>query len=200
MLAAPLRPIAFALLLACAVAAQERPLRFEGEVKLGEEFRREIGHGLTLVLQPVGAGNPQGWTIIIRNGKGPSTAECDDFAWVLTPPYRGYNPRDLDTSYATPAREAVAISPREFQFVLNEADCRRESERVTRILWPYNYSDAQVKDAQNKLGSSPHGKATLIILDSKTSSGGQIIEGKDNGKIDWIKFTVEIRFPSNAHK
>ena len=43
------------MLLACGLAlasqAQEKPLRFAGEVKAGQEFRKTIGHGLLFVLK-----------------------------------------------------------------------------------------------------------------------------------------------------
>jgi hypothetical protein len=190
--------ISLTVLLACAASAQERPLRFEGEVKLGQEFRREIGHGLVFVLKPAPAGNPQGWTIMISPVKPSGQPGCDDFVWVATPPYRGSNPRHLDTSYGTSAREAVAMSPREFQFVLTDTDCRTESQRIERLLWPYNYPDKEVKDAQEKLGASPQAQGRLTVLDSKTSSGGYVVEGKDLGTVDWLKFAVEIRFPRPA--
>ena len=180
------------MLLACAAAsAQNAPVRFQAEASAGQEFRRDLGRGLTFVLKP----DESGWTITVTPA-GPAGQGCDDFVWVVTPPYRSYNQRYLEASYGTTAAEAVKMSPREFQFVLNATDCKREGERVDRVLWPYNYTDDQVKKAEAKLGSSPLGKGRLTILDSKTSPSGELVEGKDFGKIDWIKFAVEIRFPA----
>jgi hypothetical protein len=62
-------------------------------------------------------------------------------------------------------------------------------------MWSYSYPDKEVKEAEEEFKSSPSGKARFKILDSRVSAGGDIIEGKDVGKIDWVRFEVEITFP-----
>jgi hypothetical protein len=121
---------------------------------------------------------------------------CDDFVWVATPPYRFSNPRYLDTSYGIDAREAVRWSPREFAFVVRTADCEKEADRATRVLWPANYSEREVQEAQEQLGTSPLGRGSLVILDSKTSAAPGAVGGKDWGQIDWLKFEVRISLPA----
>ena len=158
-------------------------MRFQGQANRGEEFRKEIAPGLICVLRP----SEDGWNITVQPVQKPVAPEgCDDFVWVVTPPYRSSNPRYLETSYGTSAREAVKWSPRELQFVLNVADCKTEGARVERVLWPTNYTDKEVSDAEAKLGISPTAKGVLTILDSRISTN----------KIDWVKLEVAITFPS----
>lgn len=186
----------FLILFALSSLAQNRSIHFSGEVSKGEKFRKEIGRDLEFVLLPraIDPGAIEGWTITV-SPEGDHPAECKDFVWVVTPPYRSYNPRYLDTSYGTTAKDAVSFSPREFSFVLNCSDYIQEQERVDRLLWPYSYTDAQVKEAEDHLGSSPLGKGRLWIRDFKISPATKEAGNKNLGRIDWIKFEVEIKIP-----
>jgi hypothetical protein len=56
---------------------------------------------------------------------------------------------------------AVKQSRREFAFVANCADNRREEGWVERIVNPGGYSDQEVKEGYAKLGTSPMGKGVL---------------------------------------
>lgn len=188
---------AFVLLAAAlCIPAPAQTLRFSGRVANGEKFEKELPGGLRFALQP-DTGDPgaiAGWTIEVS----PSAShpkECDDFVWVVTQPYRGYNARYLDTSYGTTAEEAVKFSPREFRFVLNCADYQREAARVDRALWPGNYSESEVKEALARLGTSPHGTGRLWIRDSRISAAPKMAAGKNLGRMDWIAFDVEIAIP-----
>ena len=175
--------------LALTARAQEKPLRFSGEVKAGQEFRKAIGHGLLFVLKA----DDDGWEIEVQP-ETPRGESCRNYSTVIATPLRGYTPNDLNTSYAVSAEEAVQRSPRVVAFVLDGAACKRESERLTRLSWPKSYPEAEVREAQEQFGSSAGGKATLRILQSKVSSSGDLSGGRDLGKIDWIKFDVEIVF------
>jgi hypothetical protein len=182
------------LILAFSLASfsQDRTVRFQGEVSRGREFRKVIGHGLVFVLDPK---NVDGWVITVAPESGSNHGSCDDFSGIVATPFHGYKATDLNTLYAHTAREAVGYPQREFSFVLNEADCKRELEWGNRLLWSYSYPEKEVKEAQEKFGSSPCGKTRFKILASGVSAGGDILEGKDLGKIDWVKFEVEITFP-----
>jgi len=183
------------LLLAFSLASfsQDRTVRFQGEVTRGQEFRKVIGHGLEFVLDPK---NVDGWMMAVGPVSKSKDAPCDNFSGIVATPFHGYKATDLNTDYGHTAREAVGYQSREFPFVLNEADCKRELEWGSRIQWSYSYPDQEVKEAQEKFGSTASGKARFKILDSKVSAGGDIIEGRDLGKIDWVKFEVEITFPA----
>jgi hypothetical protein len=172
-----------------AAHAQEKPLRFSGEVKAGQEFRKAIGHGLLFVLKA----DEDGWLIEVQP-ETPHGESCRNYSTVIAIPLRGYTGNDLNTTYGVSASEAVKRTSREVGFVLDGASCKREFERVTRLSWPKSYPEAEVRDAQEQFGSSAGGKATLRILQSKVSPTGELTAGKDLGKIDWIKFEVEIVF------
>jgi len=170
----------------------DRSISFVGEVSEGQTFRKSIGHGLDFVLTP----SDSGWTIEVSPHDKPTDRECDDFLWVVTPPYHFQNVRYLDTEYGTTAQEAVKVSPREFHFVLNCADLKTESKRVELVIYPSNASKEAVDEAGAKLGSSPSGEGRLWIKDSKISPGKKTPDNDDLGLIHWIKFRVEIKFPA----
>ncbi len=188
------------ILLLCSTlsgASPERPLRLSGEVSRGQEFHREIGAGLVFALTPtaIDPGAIEGWHIEVFLKDRPKDQQCDEFAWIATPPFRSSNARYLDTSYGTKAEDAVKWSPREFQFVLTCDDYKRERQWVDRLLWQYNNSEEQVQEAYRKLGSSPMGKGLLKILDSRISPAEKAAGGDNLGRIDWLKFEVEISLP-----
>jgi hypothetical protein len=200
---------AFVLCLLCGsllgqcAEGQDRTIRFAGEVAQGLTYRKDIGHGLDFVLKPLPApqsGDFTGWTIEVSpQGRQPDPV-CRDFVWVGTPPYRFWNPRYLSTEYGVTAQEAVHISPREFNFVLNCDDFKTERQRVDRVLWPYSYSKKDVEDSLAKLGTSPQGSGQLWIKDSKYTPGDKSSDPVKLGAIHWIKFEVEIKFPEDSRR
>jgi hypothetical protein len=188
-----------ASLLSLNAGAEDRTIRFSGEVAQNLEFRKNIGRGLDFVLSPeTGSGGITGWTIEVSPHGQPPDASCTDYLWVVTPPFRFDNPRYLSTSYGNTAQIAVKHSPREFNFVLNCEDYKAEYERVEKVLWPYDYSKEAVDDALGKLGTSPHGTGRLWIRDSKYPPGDKNANPPTFGEIHWIKFEVEIKFPTEA--
>lgn len=182
---------------------QNRTTRLAGEVARGLTFRKDIGHGLELVLTPISDKVPQelsGWHIVVSPQNLTGNDECRDLVWVVTPPYRFWNPRYLSTEYGKTAQEAVGISPRDFNFVLNCDDFKTERQRVERVLWPYNYSKEEADDALSKIGTSPHGTGRLWIKDSKFTPGETSVDGMKLGAIHWIKFEIELNFPHESGK
>jgi hypothetical protein len=176
-------------------ASQDNLVTFTGQASEGQTFRKDIGHGLDLVLIPNSDGDT-GWTIEVSPQGKPSDPECEDFLWVVTPPYHFQNARYLDTQYGITAQEAVRNSLRKFSFVLNCADYETESKRVDLVIYPSTASKQEVTDALAKLGSSPLGKGRLWIEDSKITPGHESGAANDLGAIHWIKFRVEIKFPA----
>lgn len=178
---------------ACLAAAQERPLRFAGEVTRGTSFRKEIGHGLVFVLRA----SDEGWHIAVEPAAGLAATGCNDnFAGVIAVPMRGYREVDLTAEYGNSAAEAVALTPRDVDFVLTGEDCKREEDRRNKLTWPSQYTQKQVEDAEARFATSTAGHAVLRVLDSKVSPSGTLVEGKDYGKIDWLKFDVVVTFPA----
>ncbi len=179
--------------------AQSGSVIFFGEVSRGQTFRKDISHGLEFVLNPstLDPGKITGWTIEVTPTARPSHSDCTDYVWVVNPPYRSYNTRFLDTSYGITAQEALRTSPRDFKFVLNCADYETERNRVDIVLWPYNYPKAVVDKALAELGTSPLGNGNLWIQDYRISPGEKAEDGSEPDIIEWIKFKVEIEFPSS---
>lgn len=158
---------------------------FSGQVSEGEEFRKRINGDLEFVLEP-------GWTIRIVPTR--PEGECTELAWVVNAPFRAHNALYIDMSYGVTAEDEVSGSPREFRFVTNCADYRVEDERVAVVLGPYTSSQEKYDAALAKLGSSPVGVGRMWITDSKVSHEEDTAEYK-LGKIEWMKFSVEIRLP-----
>lgn len=174
------------LVLASCGFAQNLIRHFSGVISEGQEFRKEIGADLVFVLKP----SDTGWKIGV-DPKMPCAPD-GDWAAVVNPPYRNYNSLNLDTEYGMSARDAVAMNPREFSFVLTCEDYRVESHMLEIVLWPYNRSKKEVDEATAKLATSRLGRAKLTILDSRVSPANHEVEGKNYGKIDWLKFNVDI--------
>ena len=158
---------------------------FSGAVSEGEEFRKTLNTELEFVLA-------RGWSIAIvpKRPKG----DCEELASVVNPPYRAHRDLYIDASYGWTAEEETSASPREFLFVTNCTDYRTESERLNIVLWPYTASPQKVDEALAKLGTSLLGKGRLWITDSRISHAGASPDEK-RGKIEWMKFSVEIRLP-----
>jgi hypothetical protein len=159
------------------------PQTFSGRVEKGERYEHPLDNNLVFRLSPNSAGNPPGWVITIA----PKDFSREDYVWVVTPPYRFYNPRYIDISYGTSAREAVEMSPREFAFVTSEEDFKTANQQVDILLWPYNYKDKEIKAAQDKLEKVPKKKGVLTITNADLQAGGDGIQ-----EINAMDFKVEL--------
>jgi hypothetical protein len=169
----------------------ERRIRLSGEVVHGRSFQAEIARGLMFELKPVAPqpGAIEGWHITVRAQK--AAPGCGDFVSVATPPYRFDNPRYLDTGYGNTARDAVSRTPREFYFALTCADYKRMAAQVKRMLWP----DSGPVARQDGPSSIPTGKGQFKILEHKIGPAPKTVEGRNLGRIEWLKFDVEITLP-----
>jgi hypothetical protein len=158
---------------------------FSGEVSEGEEFRKTLNTELEFVLA-------RGWSIAIVP-KRPE-GDCPELASVVNAPYRAHRDLYIDTSYGWTAEDETSPSPREFRFVTNCTDYWTESERLNIVLWPYTATPQKYEEALAKLGTSLLGKGRLWITDSRISHSGDTPNQK-LGKIEWMKFSVEISLP-----
>jgi hypothetical protein len=181
--------IILSLLLGVGGLAQDYVPHLTGEVSRGQEYQREIGSGLLFRLEP----NEEGWMIRIVPK---ATCGEGDWAAVVNAPYRNYNSLHVDASYGITAKEAVEkMNPREFSFVVSCEDYRTESQRLDVVMWAYSHSQQEVDEAMAKLATSPVGKGKFTILDSRVSPAEREIGGKNCGKIDWLKFRLDITPP-----
>ena len=167
------------LMLVPAQATRQQPVRFTAEISQGQDFEREFGSGLLFRLRASKDPQTPGWTIEVRP-RAETNPEVE-FSWVVTPPYRFFNPRYLEMSYGMSARQIVEMNPREFNFVLNRADYDSGAEAVKKLLWPYGIADAELDRAGKILGELPTCRGTLRILDSRVGES-----------IEWLKFQVEL--------
>ena len=165
------------------VSAFAEPLSFSGYVEKGERYEYPLDSGLVFRLSPNSSGSPPGWVITVAK----ADLSRDDYVWVVTPPYRFWNPRYVDVSYGTNAREAAEITPREFYFVTDEADYKAASEAVDIILWPDNYKKQEIQAAHDKLNSVPKRKGIFTITSADLDSGTDGIQ-----EIRSMEFKVEI--------
>ena len=176
-------------------AGQAQPVRFQGNVAAGSVFRKEIGHGLVFLLKPTEGG----WSIAVEPAAGLEGSGCkDNFASVIGVPLRGFREVDLGPGYDNSAREAMALTPRDVDFVLTGEDCKREEERRNRLIWPSQYTQKEVEEAQAKFATSEAGKLVLKILDSKVAPSGTLVDCKDYGKVERMKFEVVVTFPKKG--
>jgi len=158
---------------------------FSGEARDGQEFRRSINDDLDFVL--TGGG---GIAIVPRH---PDDKTCEEFARVVTGPQRAHNPLELDAAYDWTAEQEVQTSPREFSFVTSCAEYRSASALLQIALWPESAS--KFEEATARLNALPTGQGRVWITDSRvTHSHDNIVAG--NGAIEWMKFSVEIKLPS----
>jgi hypothetical protein len=67
-------------------------------------------------------------------------------------------------------------------------------------MWPYNHTQAETDDALAKLATSPLGKARLTILNAKVSPAEQEIEGKNYGRIDSLRFRLDVAPPRQGRR
>lgn len=181
-------------------ALRKPDLRFSGEVTRGQSFERSIGHGLVFRLTPSMGKVDVGWEIEIvpdpaltPEAVGTSGGYVE-FSTIATPPYHSYNERYLETSYGMKAQEAVAITPRDFQFVEFAADSKAADAVVDSVLsssdFPDHHSEA-IAAAAEKIHV---GTGELRIVDSRITPGK---DGSETGTIDWLRFEVSLSFDSD---
>lgn len=167
--------------------AEKIDLHFVGEVARDKIFQQDIGHDLVFRLTP----SPDiGWKIEIAPKSDPDDGPVE-FSAVATPPYRMYNPRYLEASYGTSAKEAVGITPRVFYFVESVNDEHRAEECLNAAMYPTNASDEEKVRVVAEQTQIKIGKGELRILKSRIGHGKT---ANDPSTIDWLRFDVYLEF------
>jgi hypothetical protein len=156
-----------------------------GEARRGGAFEQPFGRDLVFRLAPNPEPTMSGWTIEVR-ARG-DTDPDRELSWLVTPPYRAWTPRYVDTSYGRSARSTVAFTPREFAFLASVADWETAFTAVRLILWPGTATDTEVDRARRKLETIETGRGRLHIVsaDFGGSAGGA-------DRIEALRFTVEL--------
>ena len=153
----------------------ESAICFSGEVREGEQFRKDINADLEFVLRL-----PGDFQVELTHAEG----SCKNLFWVADPPFHGHRQTEIDAEYDWTAEQEVETSPREFRFATNCA--------AYQTL--YNLEETDIDKYIANFKSLANGEGRLWITDSRvTHSHGNI--SKEQGAIEWIKFSVEIKLP-----
>ena len=155
---------------------------FAGKVTRGQSFEKEIGHELLFRLIYF-EGDGQGWEIWV----GDRTQPEQNFSAYVTPPYRGLNARYIwGIDFSRP--ELGNVRTRPFYFVLDESTHQLAAETLHKMMWPYEFSEAEVERAWEIHTSLPKVSAILTITDMEF--GDQPSYGPP--EINSLEFTVNI--------
>jgi hypothetical protein len=168
-----------------ACAATTTLVTFSGDVRHGETFEQPFGSALIFKLAPSADPAFPGWMIEVR-ARGDNDPE-HELSWIVTPPYRSWTPRYLDTSYGHTAASTAAITPREFQFMLDPREWERAMNAVRLLLWPTNTSEAELDAARATVDSIAIGRGVFDIREARL---GRAADGSE--RIEFLRFAVEL--------
>lgn len=148
---------------------------FSGEVREGQTFRKALNEDLAFLISL-----PGGFTMVLTKAE----SSCNDLAWIANPPFRAHKDTEIDAQYDWTAEQEVETSPREFRFAASCADYKTLYQ-----LWE---GDTEKYVASLELLASGQGR--LWITDSRVTHSHGIVS-KEQGAIEWVKFSVEIKLP-----
>jgi hypothetical protein len=161
----------------------------EARLSAGDLYTATLTEELVLSLVPeLHRQNPPGWTIRVHPADSPDS----DYSMVVTPPYRFWNPRYLDTGYGVSAREALERTPRDFAFVASSADYDAARGALDVLLWSGAYTQEEIASANRTMDALKTYPAELSIEDGDVTPPDAI---HPSGTIDWIRFRVELCIP-----
>jgi hypothetical protein len=170
-------------------SAETSQVRFTGEVYEGTVFDREVGHDLVFRLTPLTGDAAGGWVIEIVPKLQPPD-EPAEFLAIATPPYHFYNERYLAGAYGYSTKEAVAINPRRFNFVLTIADDHIAEDVVNSAIYPSTTSDQEKQRIASEAAGVNLGHGELRILKSRVRFG----KDGSSDAIAYLKFEVALDF------
>lgn len=169
------------------------PIRFEGEVRRGDTFRKELSRGLVFRLLP----SRFGWIIQVVE----SQSSDRDYSAIATPPFRGINAlqvkgwhfRNAENSGPNNGSLNAPQEVREFCFYVRRSDYEKGSDCLKRLLWPGNYLKSEVdiaeKVCRDLWSRTADGRLTILDLEL-----GNLMPGQQ-AWIEHMKFAVELRLP-----
>lgn len=175
--------------------APETATDFTGEVTRGAAFEQELGAGLTFRLDYTG-GDGEEWVIWVGEADQPD----HDFSRYVTLPLRGLNDRYIagwhfrNAENTGPRTEDDPYAPqtvRHFAFVLNAADYQTAEEAVAVLMWPHQYTDAEVEQAFEEYEALPVATGVLTITHLEL---GNLVVG-ETAWIERLAFEAAIQLP-----
>jgi len=150
---------------------------FSGEVREGQTFRKDLNADLEFVI-----GLPGGFQVRLTH----ADRDCDRMSWVADPPFRAHKQTEIDALYDWTAEQEIETSPRDFRFATSCA--------AIQTLFDLQQTDPEKFVANFNSLADREGR--LWITDGKaTHSHGS--NNKEQGAVEWIKFSVEIKLPKS---
>ncbi|TMQ69509.1 MAG: hypothetical protein E6K80_11420 [Candidatus Eisenbacteria bacterium] len=162
-----------------------RRYHFEGRLVAGERFERVFADSLHFLLRPA---DHEGWSIVVVGDDSSA-----DFAGIVTPPFHGPNPTQIDSWHFDP-RDSSGASPgddRGFSFVTNRRDYASASAALDVMLWPNDRTDAAVDSAQAVFDGLRTGSGALKITRVKLEK----LEAGSPARFDSLSFEVDLILP-----
>jgi hypothetical protein len=177
-----------ALALTSAVTAEStNRVVIEGTVKQGDEFAQDFGSGFTFRLRGRNV-----WAIEVTHAASPD----NDLIYPVNPPYRFSNRQYVGPGYGDSARDSVGYTPRELAFIYRPDDIGRAWDDLDRVLWPYNYAEAEVERATSELAGFPTGTVVFEILSAELGPDeSRAGAGKREERVRALRFRVTITWP-----
>jgi hypothetical protein len=155
----------------------------EGEVKGGEAYGLSIGQSLEFQLLPLKEN--WGWQAQVS-----PEGDNEDWAYPVTPPYRGQNGEYLGTGYGDTVRTVLGYA-HSFRFLTKAEDYKTLSDLIGDVLWPYQTKDpdaARTKFEDRKARSSTGG-LRITPIDFDRSGPPETVK--------WMRFKLEIIVPED---
>ncbi len=188
---------ALILVVAASSSVIAEPLQLRGEISRGETLVHQFKHGAMLYefrLVPSGSG----WTIWIGD---PMRREYN-YVTAVTPPFRGINPaviegwhfRNKDNTGPNEAGADNVNAPqreRRFAFVKDSSGFQAAQQALDVLLWPDGHSDADIKDAEQRIARIPRFEGMLLI---EALELGNLIPG-ERAHIERMAFRVTLELP-----
>lgn len=160
--------------------AQHKPdhlchkLEFEAEVSQNSEWHASIGQNWLARLVPIGPFNPgfSGWDIAVSPA---ADQNYPDALLLAMPPYGSLNSREIATTYAMRAQDAIAWSPRHFHFFTSAADLEHSRQLYKVLRDPESDAATKQRAASQLLDLSADADriatGRLDVLDAHLVSG-----------------------------
>ncbi len=105
-------------------------------------------------------------------------------SWVADPPFRVHKETEIDALYDWTAEQEIQSSPRNFRFATSCASIQALYDLLQTDTGKFADNFKSLADGEGRLWITA-GKATH-------SHGGN---SKEQGAVEWIKFSVEIKLP-----
>jgi hypothetical protein len=150
--------------------------------------------GLEFRLHPI----EFGWLIWV----GDPTRPDDNYAAIVTPPYRGPNERVIEGWHFRNSDNMGPNEPgsknlnvpqerRSFRFVITRAAYESARAALEIMLWPSGRTEAEIEAAGERWDSVPTASGELTISELEL---GNLVPGKE-AWIERMAFTLVLRYP-----